>query len=75
VEDFMETWQQLASEHGLPGFYFIAMANSTNTISRKSDGGVAQGRVIPDIKSSAKVYNDILALGFDGINSFGKSRA
>ncbi len=75
VEDFMETWQQLASEHGLPGFYFIAMANSTNTIIRKPDGGVAKGRVIPDIKSSAKVYNDILALGFDGINSFGKSRA
>ena len=31
-------------------------------------------RVIPNLKNSKDVYNNILALGFDGINSYGKSR-
>lgn len=75
IEDFMETWRQLAKDHGIGDFYFVAMTNSTNTVIRKPEGGVAQGRVIPDLKSSAKVYNSLLSLGFDGINSLGKSRA
>ncbi len=75
VEAFMEDWQQLAKEHGLPGFYFVAMCNSTNTVVRLAEGGVGNGRVMPNLKSSAKVYNDMLSLGFDGINSMGKSRA
>ena len=75
VEEFLETWHQLAKENGLGDFYFVAMGNSTNTRVRLAEGGIGQGRVIPDLKSSAKVYNDFLSLGFDGINSFGKSRA
>lgn len=75
IESFMEDWQCLAQEYGLPGFYFVAMCNSTNTRIRLPEGGIGNGRVIPDLKSSAKVYNSFLSLGFDGINSLGKSRA
>lgn len=75
VEAFMDDWQKLAKENGLPSFYFVAMCNSTNTRIRLPEGGIGEGRVIPDLKSSAKVYNDFLSLGFDGINSLGKSRA
>lgn len=75
VEAFMEDWHQLAKEYGLPDFYFVAMCNSTNTRVRLPEGGIGKGRVMPDLKSSAKVYNDFLSLGFDGINSIGKSRA
>ena len=65
----------LTKANGLPGFYFVAMCNSTNTRVRLPEGGIGSGRVIPDLKSSAKVYNEFLSLGFDGINSLGKSRA
>ncbi|MBP3790285.1 MAG: glycoside hydrolase family 99-like domain-containing protein [Prevotella sp.] len=75
IEQFFETWQRLARENGLDGFHFVAMTNSTNTLKRLPEGGIAPGRMMPDLKSSAKVYNDLLALGFDAINSFGKSRA
>ena len=75
LEDFIAEWRKLANENGLTDFYFVAMCNSTNTVVRKPEGGIGSGRVQPDLKSSAKVYNDILSLGFDGINSFGKSRA
>ncbi|MBQ6210904.1 MAG: glycoside hydrolase family 99-like domain-containing protein [Prevotella sp.] len=75
VESFMEDWRQLAKEYGLPGFYFVAMCNSTNTLVRLPEGGIGNGRVIPNLKSSAEVYNAMLSLGFDGVNSLGKSRA
>jgi lipopolysaccharide biosynthesis protein len=74
VESLIETWRQLAKDAGLPGFYFVAMGNNTNTRVRKAEGGIEKGRGIPDLKSSAKVYNNFLSLGFDGVNSFGKSR-
>lgn len=75
VEEFLEIWHQLAKENGLGDFYFVAMGNSTNTRVRLPEGGVGEGRVMPNLKSSAKVYEDFLSLGFDGVNSFGKSRA
>lgn len=75
IEQFFETWQRLAKENGLGGFHFVAMCNSTNTIIRLPEGGVGQGRIQPDLESSEKVYNNMLSLGFDAVNSFGKSRA
>ena len=73
VPHFMELWRKMAKENGLAGIYFAAICNSTSTIKRCSDNSIQ--RVMPDLKSSANVYQEILALGFDGINSFGKSRA
>ncbi|MBQ9284772.1 MAG: glycoside hydrolase family 99-like domain-containing protein [Bacteroidaceae bacterium] len=75
VEDFMDCWRRLAGQHGLGDFHFVAMCNSTNTRVRLAEGGVGHGRVIPDLKSSAKVYKSFLDMGFDAVNSFGKSRA
>ena len=68
----MEIWRKLAKENGLPGVYFIAQIANTSTIKRNTDGTLV--RVIPNLKNSKDVYNNILALGFDGINSYGKSR-
>lgn len=73
VSNFIKTWQRLAKENGLKGIYFIAMSNSTTTLQRNADGTLK--RVTPNLQSSERVYNDLLNLGFDGINSFGKSRA
>ena len=73
VSNFIKTWQRLAKENGLKGIYFIAMSNSTSTLQRNADGTLK--RVAPNLQSSERVYKDLLNLGFDGINSFGKSRA
>jgi len=72
VTHFMELWRQLATENGLKGIYFVAVTNNTSTILRKPDGSIL--RTMPNVESSAEVLNNLLALGFDGINSFGKSR-
>ena len=73
VTHFMELWRKLAAENGLAGIYFVAIGNSTSTVHRRDDGTIE--RVMPNLESSAEVYNNFLALGFDGVNSFGKSRA
>lgn len=73
VSNFIKTWQRLAKENGLKRIYFIAICNSTSTLQRNADGTLK--RVTPNLQSSERVYNDLLNLGFDGINSFGKSRA
>jgi hypothetical protein len=75
IEGFMHLWNRLAAENNLQGIYFVAIGNSTTTIKRRSDGTVEPGRIQPDLKSSAKVYNDFLALGFNAVCSIGKSRA
>lgn len=72
VSRFMELWRKLARENGLPGIYFTAMINNTSTIRRKADGTIE--RTVPRLDSSKDVFESILQLGFDGINSFGKSR-
>ena len=72
VARFMELWRQWAAENGLPGIHFTAMISNTTTVKRRDDGGF--DRVLPNLQSSAEVFNDILALGFDSITSYGKSR-
>ena len=72
VGDFMRLWRDLARQHGLPGFFFIGMASSTQTFRVDSEG--KRHRVLPNLKSSAEIFNYILSLGFDAVNSFGKRR-
>lgn len=73
VKKFIQTWRELAQKEDLPGIFFVAMGNNTTTIKRNENGTLK--RVLPNLESSKEVYNDFLALGFDGINSWGKSRA
>lgn len=72
VVTFISTWRRLAAENGLPGFYFVGLTNNTSTVRRDAEGNIS--RTLPNLKSSADVFNDILSLGFDGVNSLGKSR-
>lgn len=73
VSNFIFVWRRLAKENGLGDFYFVGVTNSTSTIKRDENGDIH--RVLPNLKSSKVVYEDILNLGFDGVNSFGKFRA
>ena len=72
IKNFIRIWRELAKENGLKGVHFIAICNNTSTIKRLEDGTIK--RVLPNTKSSAELYKEILSLGFDGLNSFGKSR-
>ena len=72
VSQFMETWCKLAVENGLPGFHFIGMTPSTLTFRITKDGG--RQRAMPNLESSAEIYQGILDMGFDAVNSLGKRR-
>lgn len=71
-ERFMETWRELAKENGLSGFHFVGMTPSTLTFKVLKDG--TRKRVLPDLKSSARIFRNVLDMGFDAVNSFGKRR-
>ncbi len=72
IERFIETWRKLAEKNGLSGFHFVGMTPSTLTFRVAADG--SRQRVMPNLKSSAKIFKDVLDLGFDSVNSFGKRR-
>lgn len=73
IKEFICLWRELAEKNGLKGIYFVGMCNSTTTIQRNENGSLK--RVIPNLASSKDVYESLLDLGFDGLNSLGKSRA
>lgn len=72
IKEFMQTWQNLAKQHNLPPFFFIGM--TTNTLSFRIEDNGQKVYQLPNLKSSAAIYNYGLSLGFDAINSFGKRR-
>lgn len=72
VKEWMATWRRLAVENGLPGLHMVCMCDSTLTFQLNPDG--SKTRVIPNTQSSAKLFNTILEMGFDAVNSLGMRR-
>lgn len=72
VKEWMATWRRLAQENGLPGLHLVCMCDSTLTFRINPDG--SRSRVIPNTESSAELFNYILSLGFDAVNSVGMRR-
>lgn len=72
VKQWIQTWRRLAQEHGLPGLYLIGM--TPNTLTQSIGNDKKKGFVKPNLKSSAHIYQEILDMGFDAVNSFGKRR-
>lgn len=72
VQEYIQLWQELAKENGLPGIYFVGGTQSTFSF-RITDEGKREASV-PNLKSSAKVFDEVLAMGFDAVNSYGKRR-
>lgn len=72
VDQFISTWRYLAKKHGLPGFHFVGMTPSTLTFKIDEDG--SHTRALPNLKNSKDIYESVLRLGFDAVNSFGKRR-
>jgi len=73
ISHFISLWRRLAAENGIGDIFFVALCKPTSTIHRREDGTIE--RVMPNLKSSAKVYNDLLALGFDALNPDGRPLA
>lgn len=72
VSNFMAIWRRLAEENNLPGFHFIGMTPATLSFKILPNGETESS--LPNLKNSADIYNHILSLGFDAVNSFGKRR-
>lgn len=72
VKCFIDTWRDLAVKNGLKGIHFVGMVPATLSVVTNPDGTTT--KQIPDLKSSASLYNKVLSYGFDAVNSFGKSR-
>ena len=73
VSLFIKTWRQLAYENGLGDIFFVGLCKPTTTKRRREDGTIE--RVLPNLKSSAEVYNSLLSLGFDALNPDGRPLA
>lgn len=69
---FIQNWRELATKNGLKGFHFIGMTPSTLTFKTTNSGTTY--RVMPNLKSSAEVFQNLLDMGVDAVNSFGKRR-
>jgi len=72
VKKWIETWRKLAVENGLPGLYLVGLCDSTLTFRQAPDG--TRTRTLPNLKSSAELFQSVLDMGFDAVNSFGKRR-
>jgi len=73
LDDFLHTWRELAVENGLKGIYFVG---KTDNITFREIGKQGEGKyVVPKENIAEDLYNHILNLGFDAVNSRGLYRA
>jgi hypothetical protein len=72
VKAWIETWQRLAVQNGLKGIYFVGTCDSTLTFKLQADGTIK--RALPNLESSAQLFKQVLNMGFDAVNSFGRRR-
>lgn len=70
INEFINQWRQLAIENGLKGFHFVGMTNSTSfkTYSQK-------GIKINEEEDVQQRINEVLAMGFDAVNTNSQYRA
>ena len=69
VTEFMSQWNDLAHKEGLQGFYFVGLQESTNLLSFSNIFKFSNQRKI--FEDPKVLFNKILGLGFDGVNSRG----
>lgn len=69
VKAFIELWQQMARENGLPGIHFVGY--TTNAAGKSVKTGKMD---MWNTEHAADFYNNILDLGFDAVMSNGLPR-
>ncbi len=73
VSSFMLLWRELALKNGLNGIHFVGLSEASTSFKMQKNG--KWKRSIPSTDNVAFVYQRILDLGFDAVNSSGKRRA
>lgn len=66
---FIAIWRDLARQNGLPGIHFVG--NQFNVSFRQSDGQIQ----LPKLDEAGRLYQAVLDMGFDAVNSNGIIRA
>ena len=72
VKEWISLWRQMAEENGLDGIYLVAMCDSTLSFKLNADG--SRSMTMPNLESSADLFQSVLDMGFDAVNSFGRRR-
>lgn len=72
VREWIKTWRKLAAENGLPGLHLVSMCDATLTFKVNPDG--TRSRVLPNVESSKDLFQAVLDMGFDAVNSVGMRR-
>lgn len=72
VREWISLWKKLAKENGLAGIHLVAMCDSTLTFKLQADG--RRTRTLPNLDSSAELFQSVHDMGFDAVNSFGRRR-
>lgn len=70
---FIDTWNRMAKENGLDGFFFVGL--TTNFLIRSNIAGFDQKWNYNLNTDASLFYNKVLELGFDAVNSRGSARA
>lgn len=68
---FKDLWNRLAEKEGLKGFHFVGVAGNYNV---KDANGKMNNIFTKEDTQSADLYNGVLDLGFDAVNSRGINR-
>ncbi len=69
VKAFIAIWRELARQNGLPGLHLVGA--QSNVSFRSADGQVQ----LPRLDEAQSLYQAILDMGFDAVNSRGITRA
>lgn len=70
TKGFIDLWNKLAEKEGLNGFHFVGIESSFGIFSTEGKKIMFDGK-----DTTAKLYNQVLESGFDGINSRGMNLA
>ena len=73
IIEFITTWRHLAFMNGIDDFHFVAIAGTSTSLNILNSGKIK--RQLPRVDNTKEIFTQILKMGFDGINSFGKRRA
>ena len=69
ARQFIDLWQRLARDNGLPGIHFVGYTQNASSHATKS------GKKLWDARQSAERYQEVLEMGFDAVISSGLGRA
>jgi hypothetical protein len=67
--EFIDLWQQMAHDNGLPGIHFVGYTQNASSHATKS------GKRLWDANQAAERYQEVLDIGFDAVISSGLGRA